>query len=178
MSSFEVVQKKKISVPCDRHLLKEMVKKRRSKMFTNKENSFTENTPTEIDIEDLNEFNGKFANVIKGNLFEEVSSQTIGYNKDSNNSIPYNDDNTSQLQQANNANSGYDNPLLTTLLNELEYESNYENYNSMSRTQPQPVYSTSLLKTKGKKMDFSQKFANAHCDIMQIEKFQSKRSQI
>lgn len=159
-------QKKKISVPCEKHLQKEIVKKRRSKMFFDQENSFTENNPT--DIEDIDDLKGNFSGVIKGNLFGEMNSQQMW------------SDNRSQLSQGSifnaNPSQGYDNPLLTNLLNELECES-YDNYKTKPKTQ-QPISSSLLQKTKGKKMDFSQKFANDSNDSMQWETFQSKRSQI
>lgn len=171
---------KKISVPCERLLQNERIKKRKSKMFAHNDT----NTDSSFSLEKNEEISEKFDNIVKPHLFLPVSSNSqfsfCGQQLTNSGSVSKFEENSNQkggdiLSQIS---FGYDennNSILSNLLNDLDKDENEFQIKS------QPINNNILLslKTKAKKMDFSQRFQNCYDDhSFKFEGFQFKRNKI
>ena len=170
---------KKISVPFEKHLQNEKIKKRKSKMFAQHDN----NTDSSFSIENSEERTEKFDNIVKPNLFPPFSSNSqfsfCGYQLTNSGSISKFEENSNQKGDIlSQISFGYDennNSVLTNLLNDLDKDENEFQIKS------QPINNNILLslRAKAKKLDFSQRFENCYDDhSFKFEGFQFKRNKI
>lgn len=171
---------KKISVPCEKHLQNERIKKRKSKMFAQHDN----NADSSFSIENSEEKTEKFDNIVKQNLFPPFSSNSqlsfCGYELTNSRSVSKFEENSNQkggdiLSQISFGCDENNNSVLTNLLNDLDKDENEFKIKS------QLINNNILLslRTKAKKLDFSQRFENCYDEhSFKFEGFQFKRNKI
>lgn len=159
---------KKISVPCEKLLQKDKVKKRKSKLFANKENQVSSK-----------ESNNIYSDIIRGNIFDQLSQGTqISFCEnqctDSFSNLSFMEEDPCK-DKKKFFQEDIESSLLNNVLNDLETEG--DDY--QCRSQPIVANLLSVLRTKQKKLDFSQRFTQEMRTPNEgWEFFQSKRSKI
>lgn len=154
---------KKISVPCEKHLQKERIKKRKSKMFNHsKENDESfEDEPIK----------GKFESLVKSDLFSQYNCQSqvsLGCSQLADGAFSFCEDDSKCKFNGNLDDCG----ILNEIMNQLD-EGELK-----CKSQPVTCNMISFLKSKAKKMDFSQRFRGEENYDLGWEGFQPKRNKI
>ena len=152
--------KRKITLPSKR----EKIKKRRSKLFKNPENS-SSNSDDENNKE----------NIIKENIIEETMTK-LNFNKENTDDINF--DNIPPLLEnfqneiSNDENDENNKSILNDIWNSID-DNNYD-YPAKS----QPIGKMNMLRNKARKLNFNEKFGNIenNDDTFTFSKFQSKRT--
>ena len=158
--SFQV--QKKISVPCEKHLQNEKIKKRRSKMFIQGNNT----TDSSFSLDTSGEVNPNCDGIIRQDLFSDYNSQVSFGGNQKNDVGPVSIFDTIGQDSVCIMNLNKDN-MLNQLL--IDLDKNDEDMKSKS----QPVNPFVALRSKAKRMDFSQRFGDGG-----IDGFQYKRTKI
>lgn len=159
---------KKISVPCEKLLQKDKVKKRKSKLFSSKENQVSSKGSTKI-----------YSDIIRGNIFDQLSQTSqISFCEnqytDSFTNLSFMEEDLCK-DKKKIYKEDIESSLLNNVLNDLETEG--DDY--QCRSQPIVANLLSVLRTKQKKLDFSQRFTQEMGTPNEgWEFFQSKRSKI
>lgn len=163
--SFQV--QKKISVPCEKHLQNEKIKKRRSKMFIQANNT----TDSSLSLDTSGEVNPNYDGIIRQDLFSDYNSQVsfCGAQRNDVGPVSIFDNIGVNIDTACIMNGTTSDHILSQIL--IDLDKNEDDVKCKS----QPVNQFVALRSKAKRMDFSQRFGDAG---NRIDGFRYKRTKI